>query len=62
MYGGDCQVMGMGGGNVVVNSEAVLFSSQQNTTNFNFIPTMPFQPFPPPPRSMVSNSDTHIYN
>lgn len=33
------------GGNVVVNSDTLFSSSIQNS-NFNFIPTMPFQPFP----------------
>ncbi|CAK8540319.1 unnamed protein product [Lathyrus sativus] len=42
---GDCQVMStMGGGNVVTNSES-LFSSPIHNPNFNFMPTMPFQPF-----------------
>jgi len=49
MYG-DCQVMSSMGGNVVVNSDTLFSSSIQNS-NFNFIPTMPFQPFP----SMVIN-------
>ncbi|KAK7407134.1 hypothetical protein VNO78_08791 [Psophocarpus tetragonolobus] len=44
MYG-DCQVMSNMGGNVVVNSDTLFSSSIQNS-NFNFIPTMPFQPFP----------------
>ncbi|XP_047179814.1 homeobox-leucine zipper protein HDG5-like isoform X1 [Vigna umbellata] len=44
MYG-DCQVMSSMGGNVVVNSDTLFSSSIQNS-NFNFIPTMPFQPFP----------------
>ncbi|KAF7829193.1 Homeobox-leucine zipper protein ROC3 [Senna tora] len=55
MYG-DCQVMSSMGGNVVVNSEALFSSSIQNS-NFNFIPTMPFQPFPPPPPSMKEEDD-----
>lgn len=38
------------GGNVVVNSDTLFSSSIQNSS-FNFIPTMPFQPFP----SMVIN-------
>ncbi|XP_054825439.1 homeobox-leucine zipper protein HDG5 isoform X2 [Prosopis cineraria] len=46
MYG-DCQVMSSMGGNVVVNSETLFSSSIQNS-NFNFMPTMPFQPFQPP--------------
>ncbi|XP_028805969.1 homeobox-leucine zipper protein HDG5 [Neltuma alba] len=46
MYG-DCQVMSSMGSNVVVNSETLFSSSIQNS-NFNFIPTMPFQPFQPP--------------
>ncbi|KAE9596921.1 hypothetical protein Lal_00007260 [Lupinus albus] len=45
MYG-DCQVMSNMGGNVVVNSDSLFSSSIQNS-NFNFLPTMPFQPFPP---------------
>ncbi|KAK7307332.1 hypothetical protein VNO77_40290 [Canavalia gladiata] len=45
MYG-DCQVISTMGSNVVVNSDTLFSSSIQNS-NFNFIPTMPFQPFPP---------------
>ncbi|XP_019423575.1 PREDICTED: homeobox-leucine zipper protein HDG5-like isoform X2 [Lupinus angustifolius] len=45
MYG-DCQVMSNMGGNVVVNSDSLFSSSIQNS-NFNFLPTIPFQPFPP---------------
>ncbi|KAL2348904.1 hypothetical protein Fmac_002904 [Flemingia macrophylla] len=44
MYG-DCQVMSNMGGNVVVNTDTLFSSSIQNS-NFNFIPTMPFHPFP----------------
>ncbi|XP_062073524.1 homeobox-leucine zipper protein HDG5 [Humulus lupulus] len=42
MYG-DCQVMSSMGGNVV--SSETLFSSPIQNPNFNFISTMPFQPF-----------------
>ena len=53
MYG-DCQVMSSMGGNVVVNSDTLFSSSIQNS-NFNFIPTMPFQPFP---SMVIINSST----
>ncbi|KAF4383804.1 hypothetical protein F8388_023496 [Cannabis sativa] len=42
MYG-DCQVMSSMGGNVV--SSETLFSSPIQNPNFNFISTMPYQPF-----------------
>lgn len=55
MYG-DCQVMSTMGGNVVVNSDT-LFSSPIQNPNFNFMQTMPFQPFP----SMVIYIYLYVY-
>lgn len=45
MYG-DCQVMSTMGGNVV-SSETLFSSPPIQNSNYNFMSSMPFQPFPP---------------